>query len=341
MTGTSEVQPPQAAGDGSGHSARRSRPLLWVGLGAIAVLFALTAGLPLIAVPVATVPDAATRLQLQNGIRTTLLQGIGGLVVLLGAYLTWRQLDLSRRQLRHSLDASTAQLELSRQGQITEQFSRATDQLGHDRPGVRVAAIYTLERIASMSPELRESIHQLLSAYVRAESPWTHHDPITLTAIEPDPQCTPATLPVLKVRAPDVQAAMHVLTRHANIPQGIIDLQGGVDLRAANLNGANLRQANLGRGSLVGAELIKADLSDAWLRRVSFRGAWLIDANLRGAVLQDADLRGTDLTGADLSGADLSRATFDENTKWPGGFDWRAAGALRISNGHQQTAFIP
>ena len=335
------TQPSQVAGAGSGNSARRGRRLAWVAAGVAAIFFVLTAGLPLIAVPTAAIPDAATRLQLQNGVRTTLLQGIGGLVVLLGAYLTWRQLDISRRQLRQSLEASTAQLELSRQGQITEQFSRATDQLGHDRPGVRVAAIYTLERIAAMSPELQDSVQQLLSAYVRAESPWAHHDPVTLTAIEPDPRSTPATLPMLKVRAPDVQAAMHVLTRHAIASGEVIDLQGGVDLRAAHLNGANLRQANLGRGSLVGAELIKADLSEAWLRRVSFRGAWLIDANLRGAVLQDADLCGTDLTGADLSGADVRRATFDENTKWPSGFDWQAAGAVRTSNGHQQTTFIP
>jgi hypothetical protein len=333
-------QPPQASGAGSVVSAPRSGSLIWLVAGVAAVFLALIAALPVIAVPVTTVPDAATRLQLQNDVRTTLLQGIGGLVVLLGAYLTWRQLDISRRQLRHSLDASTAQLELSRQGQITEQFSRATDQLGHDRPGVRVAAIYTLEQIASMSPELRDSIHQLLSAYVRAESPWSHHDPVTLTAIEPDLESTPATLPMLKVRAPDVQAAMQVLTRGANITTEVIDLQGGVDLRAAHLNGANLRRANLGRGTFVGAELIKADLSDAWLRRVSFRGAWLIDANLRGAILQDADLRGTDLTGADLSSADVRRATFDESTKWPSGFDWQAAGAIRTPKGHQESTFI-
>ena len=37
--------------------------------------------------------------------------------------------------------------------------------------------------------------------------------PATLTATEPEPISTPATPPVLKVRIPDVHAAMQVLAR--------------------------------------------------------------------------------------------------------------------------------
>jgi hypothetical protein len=51
----------------------------------------------------------------QNQVRTTLLQGLAGVALLVGAYFTYRQLGTVR------------------EGQITERFTRAIDQLGHDR----------------------------------------------------------------------------------------------------------------------------------------------------------------------------------------------------------------
>jgi hypothetical protein len=51
------------------------------------------------------------RLKLQNDARATLLQGLGGAVLLLGAYFTWRQLQIAHQQ------------------QITERFTRAIEQL--------------------------------------------------------------------------------------------------------------------------------------------------------------------------------------------------------------------
>src|SRR5436190_24122338 len=115
------------------------RRLLAVGwLAGIVIALVAVAVLPSVIVPPSIVADAEARLKLQDDVRTTLLQGVGGMVVLLGAYLTWRQIDLSRRQLQHTLDVGTASLELSRRAHVTEQFSRATDQLGHDRPGARI-----------------------------------------------------------------------------------------------------------------------------------------------------------------------------------------------------------
>jgi hypothetical protein len=113
--------------------------LLVLGLsvfGAILVLIALTV-VPALLVSKSAVPDAIKRLELQNSARTTLVLGLGAVLLVAGAYFTWRQIELGRKQLRQSLDTSTAQLELSREGQITEQFSRAVEHLGHDKPGVR------------------------------------------------------------------------------------------------------------------------------------------------------------------------------------------------------------
>ena len=87
------------------------------------------------------------------------------------------------------------------------------------------------------------------------------------------------------------------------------DLSGrflfAADLAQANLNSANLNGANLRYSSLEGANLRKANLSEA---------------DLTGA-----DLRAADLREADLSGTDLRRAKYNRNTKWPDGFDLKAA----------------
>jgi uncharacterized protein YjbI with pentapeptide repeats len=48
--------------------------------------------------------------------------------------------------------------------------------------------------------------------------------------------------------------------------------------------------------------------------------------DLQGADLQGADLREAKLETADLREAKLEQAAADENTAWPDGFNWRAAG---------------
>ncbi|MDQ0693752.1 hypothetical protein [Streptomyces sp. EN16] len=62
---------------------------------------------------------AQDRLKAVNDVRTTLLQMVGGLVVLFGAYATWRQLRVSQDGLR-----------ATQGGYVTDRFSRAVDQLG-------------------------------------------------------------------------------------------------------------------------------------------------------------------------------------------------------------------
>lgn len=74
-----------------------------------------------------------------------------------------------------------------------------------------------------------------------------------------------------------------------------------------------------------------ANLSHVNLRRADLRGADLRDANFRFVDLSGAHLEGADLIGANLDGSNLTRATYDEDTRWPAGFDPRRAGALLMS----------
>lgn len=51
------------------------------------------------------------------------------------------------------------------------------------------------------------------------------------------------------------------------------------------------------------------------------------EAKLEGTALSQARLRGADLTGCDLSRTILDGARYDQQPRWPAGFDPVAAGA--------------
>jgi Pentapeptide repeats (8 copies) len=242
--------------------------------------------------------------RLQNDARATLLQALAGGALLLGAYLTWRQVQTGRQQVH-----------LAEQGQITERFTRAIDQLGSEHLDVRLGGIYALERIARDSPGDRSTIGEVLTAYIRGHAPWPPRrdgQPPADAAIE--------EVAFLRLRAPDVQAALTVLGRGrfaAPDPEAPrLDLSD-TDLRRAYLSRADLRGARLYGAALRKARLEDTDLRGATLTRANLQEAHLVAADLQDAGLRDADLQDADLTGANLGGADLRYANL-QGTKLDG-----------------------
>jgi uncharacterized protein YjbI with pentapeptide repeats len=101
----------------------------------------------------------------------------------------------------------------------------------------------------------------------------------------------------------------------------------------------DFRGVDLSNANLVWFELAGADLRDADLNHANLSGANLSETNLSGATnlafadlsrtdLQNANLRGTRLEGANLEGAILEGALYDDDTKFPIGFDPNASGAI-------------
>ncbi|WP_371777712.1 pentapeptide repeat-containing protein [Streptomyces sp. NBC_01438] len=300
---------------------------------------------------------AQDRLKAVNDVRTTLLQVVGGLVVLFGAYATWRQLRVSQDGLR-----------ATQEGYVTDRFSRAVDQLGSDKLDVRIGGLHALWRIAEQSARDREAIISIQAAYLRTHLPWPPAGPESPAADVPINEIAP-----LETRAADAQVALTalgVLCRHREqswVNLSITDLRRAdcdglwfpeVNFDRACLEAAGLYRANLTQASLVSVNLRHADLTTAILRRArcvlaDLRGAKLVETDLRdadftetdlreanlrkavahGAVFQRADLRladlrGTDLSTANLVGARLTGAVASEHTRWPAGFDRAAAGVV-------------
>ncbi|MBB5803571.1 hypothetical protein F4560_003339 [Saccharothrix ecbatanensis] len=252
--------------------------------------------------------------QLQNSVRSTLLQAVGGLLVLVGAAAAWRQVQVSR------------------EGQITERFTRAIDQLGSDNLDVRVGGIYALERIARNSPADRNTVQFVLGVFVRNHAPWGVDEP---RKSRPADGVVDERLPWLQRRMPDIQAVMVVLSRRPEAAGSPALILSRVDLRSlllprgaqlartvfrhTNLARAWLAGADLRHADLTGADLRKANLEDADLRNAVLHHTSLVGANLVGANLSDADLRGADLRETTLDPASLQGIRADATTRWPTG----------------------
>ncbi|MEU7803938.1 pentapeptide repeat-containing protein [Micromonospora arborensis] len=304
---------------------RRPSPWLAATLLAVAVLLSISAliFIPLVLHPnlsnaqLRGVPDAQTRItlqqaqaQLQNNARSTLLQGLAGLILVAGAIATWRQVQISRH------------------GQITDRMTRAIEQLASDNIHVRIGGLYALERVAKDSSEDRPTITKILTAFIRNRSPWT-------APPQRDHQHTAPALddgmPRLGLRAEDVQMALYILGDRPRPSDERPLYLSFADLRIASLAGRDLRGLICRDANLAGAWLQRAQLDDAYmtatdLRQARLEGARLVNAklnnaHLQGADLQHVDLRGADLTGACLNGANLTGVHFDQRTKWPMDFN--------------------
>jgi hypothetical protein len=266
-----------------------------------------------------------------------LAQILGGTALLSGLYFTWRTLQVNR------------------EGQITERFTRAIDQLGKtDDEGdklleIRLGGIYALERIARESEEDHWPIMEVLTAYVRQHAPLrpkesqggAEDEAVAKKSEEDSGRSTGESEPTeVPAPGPDIQAIITVLRRRTRYlghgePEPL-DLHETA-LPAANLRGANLLRANLSGAFLSGANLSFAVLSGAGLWKANLSGAsaffaWVdlsgasaffawVDlsgaTNLSGADLSGADLSGAFLSGVNLSQAQLDETNGDENTQLP------------------------
>jgi hypothetical protein len=236
-------------------------------------------------------------LKAKNDVRTTLVQGLAGALLLFGALATWRQVQTTSQQLQ-----------ISERQQTTERFVRAVDQLGSKNPDVRLGGIIGLGQIADTSQVASDglSIIQLLTGYLRHYATWHGKEESHYIA----------SSDWLAVTKPDIQEAIEILARqNPTIPNRLL------------LNRLDLRRVDLQNRNLVAAFLAESHLEGAFLSGTDFR-----EANLNYAYLTKAELCGADFTDAELNGTDLTGAEVNAETKWPTGYDWKSKGTISVGD---------
>ncbi len=227
----------------------------------------------------------------RQGVRTASLALLAGTIGVIGAVYTARTFALNRA------------------GQITDRFTKAIEQLGHEQLDVRLGGIYALERIAKDSREDHPQVVEVLTAYVREHAP--RPDVASEPDSAPDSAATDVPPDASDSAATDVLAVLAVLGRrtvaHETDMPRRLDL-ASTNLRCARLEQAELRQADFSKADLSGAVLSEAKLSESDLMWAVLYGASPLGADLTHAVLAHADLRGANLAEANLGGADLDSA---------------------------------
>jgi hypothetical protein len=200
---------------------------------------------------------------------------------------------------------------LSREGQVTDRYTKAIEQLGSDKLDVRIGGIYALERIARDSSRDHSTVMEVLAAFIREHSHESWQPPRP-GGWHRGPELGPR---------PDILAAITVIGRRdVARDRDRIDLAGadlsraqlpdanlaGCCLNYSNLTGANLFRANLRQTEFVGADLTRANLNGSDLYNANFTFAILAEALITGASLSRAIFSGAKLTGLSLREVDLT-----------------------------------
>jgi hypothetical protein len=229
----------------------------------------------------------------------TIVVGTGGAAALLLTARRQRVTELDVMQKDH--DAT--------ERRVTELYGKAADQLGSDKAPVRLAGLYALERLATENPAQRQTIVDLVCAYLRMRGS---------VSVEES-----------EVR----QAAADLLTKHLRAesetfwPNTEINLSGATlpklvlthcEIRSARFAGTTFDGPAMFRGTTIARV---ADFRDArFLGLADFRRARLgEEANpFRGASFE-GDVEFGVNSDASLAGA-RTRTDREQRRRWPPGW---------------------
>jgi hypothetical protein len=221
---------------------------------------------------------------------STIAQTAGGFILVLGLFFTAKTYLTNR------------------EGQITERFTRAIDQLSSKEFSTRLGGIYGLERIAHDSSRDQKQVIEVLTAFVREAAPvsssrleaWTE---IALGDAEPRYTFLEWKWDGKKIQ-PDVQAVITVLGRREHGP----DRQEPIEL---DLNKTDLRGASWEGAYLPNAALINCDLEGAWMKFCDLTGAYLSSSNIRNVTFAGACLRESWIQHAVVIGSHFTEVDFE------------------------------
>ncbi|WP_214106788.1 pentapeptide repeat-containing protein [Acrocarpospora catenulata] len=115
-------------------------------------------------------PAAGTGSARGEILRTALAAGagVGAAITLALAFRRQRQLELHNAvTTRHAERIAAASEHDATERRVTDLYTKAAEQLGHDKAAVRLAGLYALERLAQDNPGHRQTIVNVICAYLR------------------------------------------------------------------------------------------------------------------------------------------------------------------------------
>ncbi|MBO2463928.1 pentapeptide repeat-containing protein [Actinomadura violacea] len=242
-----------------------------------------------------------------------LVAGIGALVALVTAYRRQRVDEAAgeraERVQAHAEKVARDAAHDATERRVTDLYGQAVEQLGHDKAAVRLGGLYSLERLAQDHPDHRQTVIDVVCAYLRM--PFTIPAPSTAEQQAAGPGADVARQE-LQVRL----TAQRVLKRHLTRPSD-------QDRRAAHwpdiqidLTGALLIDFDFIEGHATQATFANAQFSgDAWFGGAQFSGdTWFSGAQFSGYAgfgdakfSRDAGFEGAQFSGdAGFGGAEFS-----------------------------------
>ncbi len=267
---------------------------------------------------------------------------IASLVAVGGLWYSNAQTKDARDEARQANSQAQQDRALSKEGQITDRYTAAVNNLGDDKMEVRLGGIYALQRIMQDSHRDQPTIANVLAAYLRSHA----------SGPPPKGNSSPADVlaafSVLATRNPRYDDSLTLnlaaiwVTNSKRVPVSMSHDEklepcrltskpaqlANVDFSSAHLSNVMLNHADMDHAILVGADLANSNLSGVDLTRaelpfVDLRHASLNDAQLRESSLVAADMSDAILFRADLSGTSMDHAVLRDARM--GGADLRGA----------------
>lgn len=219
------------------------------------------------------VADPAEKLKAQNDARSSILQALAGVALVLGLLYSARTFVLTRRLHRN------------------DRLTRSIDQIGNsESAAVRAGGVYSLGLLAEEEGGYVAPVRDVLAGLVRERA-------ASGAELGVDVQAAVSVLgrladPVFRTPVPPVDLRRVEL-------KGLFAVQANmrrVRLDGADLSDADFTDANFERASLRGARLDNANFSGACLRRADLTDASVNGTNFYAAVIDEWDTTGCDLS---------------------------------------------
>ena len=259
---------------------------------------------------------------------------ITAVAALFGLYLIYRRMIAIEKNIQ-----------ITNEVRIADRFSHAVEQLGTYKLEIQLGGIFTLEKLALESEKDHWIIMEILTAYVRENSPFNgdalnsddqqnHNianggDAFKQNRLATNIQTILSVIGRRKWLNEEVEQNHFLNLRKTNLKYA--DLRNawliganfrGTNLERANLMGANLAGAFLAESNLKNANLLNANLEEADLRKANFEGVKLTGVNFQGANFTGVNIKGADLSESllkevNFNNVRLNKIKYDEETLFP------------------------